>query len=243
VAEQRPSLAGLGRCRQGPAPPRNRRQDNVPDRLLSAQRAFEARTLQRSRPLALGRRKSPALAARCRHERGSGPQPSGKRSPQSRRSPPHGHQRHAKGGEKGSLRGKSKRASSSEPVGTKPTSPGSRPLSRWIGPDRACFFIAIAAALTLWFWLIRPFPLMGFIGGLTGSRGYCRPYYRVSYYPRRMIEAIRLFRPDLHHHSVRRRVSALQRRFLLSRQSADDAAHALCDRRKPWADPRLSCDL
>jgi hypothetical protein len=28
-------------------------------------------------------------------------------------------------------------------------------LSIWIRPDRACFFILIAAALTVWFWLIR----------------------------------------------------------------------------------------
>ena len=27
-------------------------------------------------------------------------------------------------------------------------------LSIWIGPDRACFFILIAAPLTVWFWLI-----------------------------------------------------------------------------------------
>src|SRR5271156_627133 len=97
MAEQRPSLAGSGRCRQGRAPPRNSRQDNVRNRLLSAQRAFDARTLQRSRSLALGRRKSAALAARCRHERGSGSQSFGKRPPQSRRSPPHGLERHAKG--------------------------------------------------------------------------------------------------------------------------------------------------
>jgi hypothetical protein len=53
-------------------------------------------------------------------------------------------------------------------------------LSIWIGPDRACFFILIAAALTVWFWLIRRFPhlgiaAMGFISGLIGTRGYYRP--------------------------------------------------------------------
>jgi hypothetical protein len=55
-------------------------------------------------------------------------------------------------------------------------------LCLWIGPNRACFFIAIAAALALWFWLCRRFPLfaifsMGFIGGLTGSRGSYRPWF------------------------------------------------------------------
>ena len=84
---QWPGLAAVGKVERTP---RNRRQDNVRDRLLPAQRAFDARTLQRGRPLALGRRKSAALAARRRHERGSGPKPFGKRTPQSRRPPPHG---------------------------------------------------------------------------------------------------------------------------------------------------------
>src|SRR5271165_2065210 len=56
-----------------------------------------ARTLQRGRSRPLGRRKSAALAARCRHERGSRQEPFGKRTPQSRGSPPHGDERHAKG--------------------------------------------------------------------------------------------------------------------------------------------------
>src|SRR5208283_3090381 len=71
--------------------------NNVRDRLLSAQRAADARTPQRGRSLALGRRKSAALAARCRDERGSGQEPFGQRTPQSRRSATHGHERHAKG--------------------------------------------------------------------------------------------------------------------------------------------------
>jgi predicted transposase YbfD/YdcC len=71
-------MAGPGRCRQGRAHPRNPRQDNVRDRLLSAQRGADARTLQRSRSRPLGRRKPAALAARCHHERGSGPEPFGK---------------------------------------------------------------------------------------------------------------------------------------------------------------------
>ena len=76
--------------------------------LLSA--AADARTPQRGRSLALGRRKSAALAARCRHERGSGPEPFG--------NGPHNLAvlRHMamnvmqKDSEKGSLRGKIKRA-------------------------------------------------------------------------------------------------------------------------------------
>jgi len=43
-----------------------------------------------------GRRESAALAARCRHERGSRQEPFGKRAPQSRRSPPHRLERHTK---------------------------------------------------------------------------------------------------------------------------------------------------
>ena len=82
VAEQRPSFG-----RAWPLSARSSASAKTAGKTTSqtayytAQRAFDARTLQRSRPLALGRRKSPALAARCRHERGSGPQPSGKRSP------------------------------------------------------------------------------------------------------------------------------------------------------------------
>ena len=46
-------------------------------------------------------------------------------------------------------------------------------LCVWIGPDRACFLIAIAAILTIWFWLCCRFPTAaliatGFIRGLTG---------------------------------------------------------------------------
>jgi hypothetical protein len=46
-------------------------------------------------------------------------------------------------------------------------------LCVWLGPDRACFFIAIAAILTVWFWLCRRSPAVGwltvgFIRGLTG---------------------------------------------------------------------------
>ena len=48
---QWPGLAAVGKVERTA---RNRQQDNVRDRLLSAQRAFDARTLQRGRPLALG---------------------------------------------------------------------------------------------------------------------------------------------------------------------------------------------
>src|ERR1700733_15307415 len=116
MAEQRPSLAGSGRCRQGRAPPRNSRQDNVRNRLLSAQRAFDARTLQRSRSLALGRRKSAALSARWSHRRCAGSLSFGNR--------PHNLAvlRHMalsvmqKERENGALRGKFKRAAWDEPA-------------------------------------------------------------------------------------------------------------------------------
>jgi hypothetical protein len=32
-------------------------------------------------------------------------------------------------------------------------------LCMWLGTNRACFFIAIAAILTVWLWLIRRVPL------------------------------------------------------------------------------------
>jgi hypothetical protein len=46
-------------------------------------------------------------------------------------------------------------------------------LRVWIGPDRASFLMAIAAILTIWFWLCRRFPTAawidtGFIRALTG---------------------------------------------------------------------------
>jgi hypothetical protein len=60
------------------------------------QRAADARTFQRGRSRPLGRRKSAALAARCRHERRSRQESFGKRTPQSRGSPRYGDERHAK---------------------------------------------------------------------------------------------------------------------------------------------------
>jgi hypothetical protein len=33
--------------------------------------------------------------------------------------------------------------------------------SLWLGPHRACFFIAIAAIITVWFWLCRRVPFIG----------------------------------------------------------------------------------
>ena len=46
-------------------------------------------------------------------------------------------------------------------------------LCVWIGPSRTLFFLMIAAALVVWFWLIRRFPgvgvaLLGFLRGLLG---------------------------------------------------------------------------
>jgi hypothetical protein len=34
-------------------------------------------------------------------------------------------------------------------------------LSIWLGPTAACWLIAIAATLTVWFWLCRRFPVLG----------------------------------------------------------------------------------
>ena len=55
-------------------------------------------------------------------------------------------------------------------------------LSLVIGFGPAALLIAVAAALTVLFWLCARFPLlgivlMGFIGGLTGTRGYYRPWF------------------------------------------------------------------
>jgi hypothetical protein len=46
-------------------------------------------------------------------------------------------------------------------------------LGIWLGPDRACFLIAVAAILTVWFWACRRWPLvavftLGFFRGLLG---------------------------------------------------------------------------
>ena len=46
-------------------------------------------------------------------------------------------------------------------------------LCVWIGPSRTLLFLMIAAALVVWFWLIRRFPgvgvaLLGFLRGLLG---------------------------------------------------------------------------
>ena len=56
-------------------------------------------------------------------------------------------------------------------------------LCVWIDPNRTLFFLALIAIGWTWFWLCRRFPLvawglMGFIGGLTGSRSYSRTRYR-----------------------------------------------------------------
>ena len=115
----RPISTGCRTIITGPAWPRSARwsavretarQNHDRDRLLSAQHAAVRGTLQRGRPLALGGRKPPALAARCRDERGPGPEPIGQRPGKPRRSAAHGNERHAKGPTKGSLRGKFKRA-------------------------------------------------------------------------------------------------------------------------------------
>jgi hypothetical protein len=51
-----------------------------------------------------------------------------------------------------------------------------------VGFGPAAFLIGVVAVLAGWFWLARRFPLLaigllGFIGGLTGSRSYYRPYF------------------------------------------------------------------
>ena len=73
----RSSLAWAGGNRQGDPQPRSRQQNHDRDRLLFTQHAAVGGTLQRGCPLALGGRKPVALAARCRDERGPGPQPIG----------------------------------------------------------------------------------------------------------------------------------------------------------------------
>jgi hypothetical protein len=51
-------------------------------------------------------------------------------------------------------------------------------LAIWIGPDRALFFIMLAAIATVWFWLCG----VGFASGGSGRRGY---YGRTVYRRRR----------------------------------------------------------
>jgi len=65
--------------------------------LLPAQPSALARPAQHGRPKPLADRKPLALEARCGHERGPGQNPARPWPRKSRRAPPHGAQRHAKG--------------------------------------------------------------------------------------------------------------------------------------------------
>src|SRR5487761_2100499 len=66
------------------------------NRILPAQFETDTRAIQRGCASTLEHRKQPPLAVGRGNERGSGPHPSRKRSPQSRRAAAHGHQCHAK---------------------------------------------------------------------------------------------------------------------------------------------------
>jgi hypothetical protein len=60
-------------------------------------------------------------------------------------------------------------------------------LCIWLGPQAACWLVAIAAIVAMWVALCRRFPVvgyltyrffLGFFGGLFGYRTYYRPRYR-----------------------------------------------------------------
>ena len=95
VAKATP-MAGPESYRQSGSKARNGGEDHDRNCLLPAQSSAVAGAAQPGDSTALEHRKQPALAAGCGHERGSGSDPNGTRTAQSRRSTPLGHQRHAK---------------------------------------------------------------------------------------------------------------------------------------------------
>ena len=95
VAKATP-MAGPESYRQSGSKARNGGEDHDRNCLLPAQSSAVARAAQPGDSTALEHRKQPALAAGRGHERGSGSDPNGTRTAQSRRTTPLGHQRHAK---------------------------------------------------------------------------------------------------------------------------------------------------